>query len=182
MGIFFSLFWLLFPFLGAQVEGMPITWEVLAFTAILYFLLVFNVAFSPVNFMKQTFASIERSRRKKEYKWLCDEIEEFRYLRAKKIVDETFKLISNGSAVKENAPAVHYNLARAYSVYGKPEEALLHLQKVIDSGYLDLAKVQEDVDLAGLRLTKEFQRFKENRSVMIGHTGDQRQTVGKAVL
>ena len=163
MGIFFSLLWFLFPFLGIQAEGIIISWGAFVFVSILYLLLISNaVFFSPVNFIKEVYASIERSRNRKEHKRLNDEIEEFRYLRAQKIFHETLKLISQGSATKESDPAVHYNLARAYSLCGKPKEALHHLQKVINSGYLDLAHFQKDTDLVGLRLTQEFQRFKEN--------------------
>ncbi len=160
MEISFVFKGMLLLFLGAMAKALHFSWEALIFMAILYLLVRFNPAIvSPLKFIRQGFASLKRKRSRKAYGRLCDEIKEFKYLRAQKIFDETMKLIASNSAIKKNDPLVHYNLARAYSLYNKPKEALFHLRQAIESGYADVARAQKDVDLAGLRLYPEFQKW-----------------------
>lgn len=165
MKIFFTFKWLLFPFPGLEVEEVTVAWEALAFIATFCLLIAFKAAliFPATNFMGRICSLIPRFINRKKQREV--EVEELKYLRAQKIFFETGKLISGGSAVKKNDPAVHYNLARAYSLFNKPKEALFHLHKATESDYVSLAKVQNDKDLASLRLSQEFKKFIKGKSL-----------------
>jgi tetratricopeptide (TPR) repeat protein len=63
-------------------------------------------------------------------------------------------------------PAVNsaYNMACAYALSGKTEDALTWLEKSVDLGYGDLGHMRMDKDLVSLRETARFKRLQESMS------------------
>ena len=58
--------------------------------------------------------------------------------------------------------AVHFNLACAYSLNEKPEEAFHHLDKAVEMGFNDYKRIKEHDALAYLRIQPEFEEFEKN--------------------
>lgn len=58
--------------------------------------------------------------------------------------------------------AVHFNLACAYSITEETENALFHLDKSVEYGFVDFKKVKEHDALAYLRIQPEFEQFSKN--------------------
>lgn len=108
--------------------------------------------------MKQANFHIKKIRSRKEQKQKSNEMEESRILIAQMIFYETAMLSLTNSGVNKSKPTVHYNLARAYSLSNKHENALFHLHKAIEGGYTSLAKAKRDPDLASLKLSQELQK------------------------
>lgn len=59
-------------------------------------------------------------------------------------------------------PAVHFNLACAYSLLEKPDPAFFHLTKSIHFGFVDFDKIESHQALAYLRTQPEFSEFVKN--------------------
>jgi TM2 domain-containing membrane protein YozV len=58
--------------------------------------------------------------------------------------------------------AVHFNLACAYSLNEKPEEAFYHLDKAVEMGFNDYKRIKQHDALAYLRIQPEFDDFEQN--------------------
>ncbi len=58
--------------------------------------------------------------------------------------------------------AVHFNLACAYSLNEKTQEALSHLDKAVHYGFDDFKRIEEHDALAFLRIQPDFQDFRKN--------------------
>jgi tetratricopeptide (TPR) repeat protein len=58
--------------------------------------------------------------------------------------------------------ATHFNIACAYALIEKKEEAFSHLDKAVSLGFRDFQKIKEHHALAYLRIQKEFDDFEEN--------------------
>jgi TM2 domain-containing membrane protein YozV len=71
--------------------------------------------------------------------------------------------------------ALHFNLACAYSLTEKKEDAFYHLSKAVALGYNDFEKIQSHDDLAYLRIQPEFEEFKQNGYVQGGGSPEQKQ-------
>lgn len=64
--------------------------------------------------------------------------------------------------VKYNDPAVHFNLACAYSIMEETDNAFFHLDKAVDFGFDDFNRIQNHDALAYIRTTDEFDNFVAN--------------------
>jgi len=58
--------------------------------------------------------------------------------------------------------AVHFNLACAYSLNEKPEQAFYHLDKAVELGFNDYKRIKEHDALAYVRIQPEFDEFEKN--------------------
>ena len=58
--------------------------------------------------------------------------------------------------------ATHFNLACAYSLNEKAEEAFHHLDRAVDLGFDDFERIQNHDALAYLRIQPGFESFREN--------------------
>jgi len=58
--------------------------------------------------------------------------------------------------------AVHFNLACAYSIMEEVENALFHLDKAVEYGFVDFNKIKEHNAFAFLRIQPEFESFSKN--------------------
>lgn len=58
--------------------------------------------------------------------------------------------------------AVHFNLACAYSLNEKPEQALHHLDKAVELGFNDFKRIKNHDALAYVRIQPEFEAFEKN--------------------
>ncbi len=58
--------------------------------------------------------------------------------------------------------AVHFNLACAYSLNEKPEQALYHLDKAVELGFNDFKRIKSHDALAYVRIQPEFEEFEKN--------------------
>lgn len=58
--------------------------------------------------------------------------------------------------------ATHFNIACAYALIEKKEEAFSHLDKAVSLGFRDFQKIKEHHALAYLRIQKEFDDFEDN--------------------
>jgi tetratricopeptide (TPR) repeat protein len=56
-------------------------------------------------------------------------------------------------------PAVHFNLACAYSLMEKPDPAFFHLTKAVHFGFVDFEKIENHQALAYLRTLPDFSDF-----------------------
>jgi len=59
-------------------------------------------------------------------------------------------------------PAVHFNLACAYSIMEEPDNSFFHLDKAVEYGFDDFDKIQTHDALAYLRTSPEFDQFAAN--------------------
>lgn len=59
-------------------------------------------------------------------------------------------------------PAVHFNLACAYSLCERPDPAFFHLTKAVHFGFVDFDKIESHQALAYLRTLPEFSEFVKN--------------------
>ena len=58
--------------------------------------------------------------------------------------------------------AVHFNLACAYSISEQAENALFHLDKAVEYGFVDFKRIKDHDALAFLRIQAEFEQFAKN--------------------
>ncbi|MFN7118144.1 MAG: NINE protein [Saprospiraceae bacterium] len=58
--------------------------------------------------------------------------------------------------------AVHFNLACAYSLNEKPEQAFYHLDKAVELGFNDFKRIKNHDALAYLRIQPDFEEFEKN--------------------
>lgn len=58
--------------------------------------------------------------------------------------------------------ATHFNIACAYSISERPEEAFKHLDLAVQFGFNDFAKIREHDKLAYLRIQDEYEDFAKN--------------------
>lgn len=58
--------------------------------------------------------------------------------------------------------AVHFNLACAYSISEEAENALFHLDKAVEYGFVDFKRIKDHDALAFLRIQPEFEQFAKN--------------------
>lgn len=63
--------------------------------------------------------------------------------------------------IEERDPAVHFNLACAYSLTEQKELSFEHLAKARQYGFKDTAKIKSHDALAFLRVQEEFEQFEE---------------------
>lgn len=63
---------------------------------------------------------------------------------------------------KYKDPATHFNLACCYSMQEDANEALFHLAKSIDFGFVDFEKIYRHEALSFLRVQPEFETFVKN--------------------
>lgn len=75
---------------------------------------------------------------------------------------------NQGLKINPQDIALHFNLACAYSLTEKKEDAFYHLSKAVSLGYNDFEKIQNHDDLAYLRIQPEFEPFKQNGYVQGG--------------
>ncbi len=59
-------------------------------------------------------------------------------------------------------PAVHFNLACAYSITEQVDKALLHLSKAVEFGFVDFDRIHNHQDLAFVRTQDAFDEFVNN--------------------
>ena len=59
------------------------------------------------------------------------------------------------------SPTVHYNLACSQALLGQAEEAIDSLERAVSLGYDDVGYMQDDEDLASLRLEERFRALIE---------------------
>jgi len=64
--------------------------------------------------------------------------------------------------VKYDDPAVHFNLACAYSIMEETDNSFFHLDKAVDFGFNDFDRIQNHDALAFIRTTDEFDDFIAN--------------------
>lgn len=64
--------------------------------------------------------------------------------------------------LKYDDPAVHFNLACAYSIMEETENAFFHIDKAVDFGFDDFDRIKNHDALAFLRTTDEFEQFASN--------------------
>ncbi len=64
--------------------------------------------------------------------------------------------------VKYDDPAVHFNLACAYSIMEETDNAFFHLDKAVDFGFNDFDRIQHHDALAFIRTTDDFDEFVAN--------------------
>lgn len=157
VGFFFTFNWFLLSIFGLKVEELGFSLYPFFFMTIASLFIALNPRFFySLKIRKQAYDVIKRVCSRKNHSKLGKEREELRQLKGEKIFFETAKLIPKGTAVMEDEMAVHYNLARAYALFNKPEKALFHLHKVIESNYVSLAKIQNDDDFSSLDLSQEI--------------------------
>ncbi len=77
----------------------------------------------------------------------------------KKKYDSAISAFQSALKSRPYSIAVHYNLARAYSLKNMPKEALYHLNKAFERGYLNIHRVQNNPDLDNLRKYEGFKSF-----------------------
>jgi len=58
--------------------------------------------------------------------------------------------------------AVHFNLACAYSISEEAENALFHLDKAVEYGFVDFKRIKDHDALAFLRIQPEYEQFAKN--------------------
>lgn len=58
--------------------------------------------------------------------------------------------------------AVHFNLSCAYSIMEEVENALFHLDKAVEYGFVDFNKIKDHNAFAFLRIQPEFESFSKN--------------------
>jgi hypothetical protein len=63
--------------------------------------------------------------------------------------------------------SLHFNLACAFSLTEKPEQAYFHLSKAVSNGFKDFNKIQSHDDLAYLRIQPGFHDFEQNGYVQV---------------
>jgi tetratricopeptide (TPR) repeat protein len=63
--------------------------------------------------------------------------------------------------IRTRDPIVRYNLACSYSLLGQLDESFDALQQAVTLGYRDLAFLQKDPDLEGMRRDPRYARFLE---------------------
>ncbi len=64
--------------------------------------------------------------------------------------------------VEDRDPAIHFNLACAYSLNEEVQKSFQHLDKAVILGFKDVKKIKEHDALAFLRVQPEFDAFEEN--------------------
>jgi tetratricopeptide (TPR) repeat protein len=64
--------------------------------------------------------------------------------------------------VKYDDPAIHFNLACAYSIMESTENSFFHLDKAVEYGFEDFERIQTHDALAYVRTTDEYDQFAEN--------------------
>lgn len=64
--------------------------------------------------------------------------------------------------IEPNDPAVHFNLACAYSLEEEVQKSLFNLQQAIANGFKDEKRIKEHEALAFVRIQPEFEAFVEN--------------------
>ncbi|MEM1122235.1 MAG: NINE protein [Bacteroidota bacterium] len=64
--------------------------------------------------------------------------------------------------VKYQDPAVHFNLACAYSIMEETEQSFFHLDKAVSFGFNDFDKIQSHDALAYIRTSDTFDQFVAN--------------------
>lgn len=64
--------------------------------------------------------------------------------------------------VKYDDPAVHFNLACAYSIMEETDNSFFHLDKAVDFGFNDFDRIQNHDALAFIRTTDDFDDFVAN--------------------
>jgi TM2 domain-containing membrane protein YozV len=93
-------------------------------------------------------------------------------------LDGAIEDFKQGLKINPQDIALHFNLACAYSLTEKKEDAFYHLSKAVALGYNDIDKIQNHDDLAYLRIQPEFEKFKENDYLLPGSTPGQKSTAG----
>lgn len=86
---------------------------------------------------------------------------------------EDFK---QGLKINSQDIALHFNLACAYSLTEKKEDAFYHLSKAVSLGYNDFEKIQSHDDLAYIRIQPEFEPFKKKGYILSGREDDTENT------
>ncbi len=64
--------------------------------------------------------------------------------------------------INDKDPSIHFNLACAYSLTEKKEEALFHLDKAVEHGFKLYDKIKTHDALAYLRIQDEYEAFEKN--------------------
>jgi TM2 domain-containing membrane protein YozV len=91
-------------------------------------------------------------------------------------LDGAIEDFKQGLKINPRDIALHFNLACAYSLTEKKEDAFYHLSKAVALGYNDFDKIQNHDDLAFLRIQPEFEQFKENDYLLSGSSPEQKST------
>lgn len=121
---------------------------------------------------RRTRSSVPDSRRKSPPQRIIRKANPFKKSGLKKYKDfdldgaiEDFK---QGLKINSQDIALHFNLACAYSLTEKKEDAFYHLGKAVALGYNDFDKIKSHDDLAYLRIQPEFEEFEKNGFVQGG--------------
>lgn len=85
-------------------------------------------------------------------------IEKFRDFDYKGAIED----FSKGLEISPDDPALHFNIACAYSLTEKKEEAFFHLEQAVRSGFKDFERIKTHDALAYLRVQPEFEAFERD--------------------
>lgn len=64
--------------------------------------------------------------------------------------------------INERDPAIHFNIACAYSLCENAESAFRHIERAVALGFTDFKRIKEHDALAYLRIQDEFDTFERN--------------------
>ena len=77
-------------------------------------------------------------------------------------LEEAILDFQKGLEIEPKDIALHFNLACAYSLTEKKEEAFYHLDQAIKNGFKNTERILNHDDLAYIRIQPEFETFKAN--------------------
>lgn len=77
-------------------------------------------------------------------------------------LDGAISDFQKGLEIDPNDVALNFNIACAYSLTEKKEEAYYHLSKAVNLGFNDFERIQTHDDLAYVRIQPEFDAFKKS--------------------
>lgn len=94
----------------------------------------------------------------------------------KKKYDQALQYFHTALQKRPYSIAVHYNLARTYSLKNMPKEALYHMNRALEKGYLNLQRVENSPELDNLRNYEGYKSLAPNpffSGCQLGNTKEQ---------
>lgn len=91
-------------------------------------------------------------------------------------LEDAIRDFSEALRLVPNDPALHFNLACAYSLTEKKELAYFHLSRAIASGFKDAQRILSHDDLAFVRIQPEFEAFRSSGFLQVPYDLSKIQT------
>lgn len=83
--------------------------------------------------------------------------------------DGAIEEFKKGLEISPNDPALHFNIACAYSLTEMKDDAFYHLDKAVENGFTDFEKIRTHDALAYIRVQNEFESFENDGFRIVEH-------------